>query len=103
MEVSASRNGENSIRIGIGNFECSLTEPEAKRLLALLSNAVFGKRILVQKRTGIRIPECDKKVYESEDRARKAHAHFSWRIRTYFCKSCKGYHVANHEKGKERI
>lgn len=41
---------------------------------------------------------CWKRAYPSAKAAKLANRHASWRVKTYWCPVCAGYHVSNGEK-----
>ncbi len=46
---------------------------------------------------GASIP-CGKRLYLSARAAKEANRSASYRLRTYYCDACRGWHVANAEK-----
>ena len=41
---------------------------------------------------------CGKRTYPNVDAARRAHRHAGYRLRTYYCRECRGIHITNQEK-----
>lgn len=45
---------------------------------------------------------CSKRCFASRQAAKAAHQTAGWRMRIYWCRSCKAWHVTNHEKHESR-
>lgn len=43
-------------------------------------------------------PSCRKRSFSTVAAARAAHRHAGWRVKTYWCETCRAHHVTNVEK-----
>lgn len=55
-------------------------------------------RVTQRLSSGMAIGPCGKRVFASQDQAKRAHQKAHFRIRSYWCDQCHGFHATNAEK-----
>lgn len=82
--------------------ELCLTDPQAQSLSVSLARAVMDARASQKAEEGPWKPpvaDCPgKRTFPSEQSAKLHNAKAGWRVRTYWCEPCSGWHVTNADK-----